>query len=373
MNRTMKWLAVAAAVTLGVGLSVGTGVMTASAHDHTDGVTCQAATVDLTSYPSGSTVAVTLDGVDQHPAFTEGGNYSFTHALTFDATHTSHTLVVAVTSPDGTADNGYTFTHTDVTPANCYTAPTTPPTPAPTTPPVVVVPAAQPCVLSGTSDTESGDLAPVLTTAGLVFDGPTAAGQAKDIYYRVTSGNAQGITGMSVTYAGTSVDHAAQVIIEVNRFGTTGYATLSTNLSAAEATGTVNLMTNGTWYTSKIASGPGSLAWVSTGNTETFAQLIANYPNNVLLSAPSLHLESNSAADAHSVVTALSSSCGSMVYPPAVVVTPPVVTPPVTVTPQAPTAVHTGDVSPMAPWFPVMAFLLLGSILAVAAVRKRTE
>lgn len=184
------------------------------------------------------------------------------------------------------------------------------------TPPPVIDPAA--CVATGTSDTEAGDLAPAQTEAGLVFDGPTAVGQSKDIYYRVSSGNAEGITGMSVTYGDTSVTYPAQVVVEVSaaNFPGSGFGTLSTNLAADQAVGTVDVQSSGTWYTSKIATGPGSLAWVSTGNTETYADLVSLIGVNHLLSAPSLHLQSNSPADAHSLVTSLTSSCGSFSYVP---------------------------------------------------------
>lgn len=351
MNRTMKWLAVAAAVTLGVGLSVGTGVMTASAHDHTDGVTCQAATVDLTSYPSGSTVAVTLDGVDQHPAFTEGGNYSFTHALTFDATHTSHTLVVAVTSPDGTADNGYTFTHTDVTPANCYTAPTTPPAPA-----------AQPCKVTGTAYTEDG-LPATLADGEQSYVG--GSGHALNWLIPV-SGNLQGFTTAGYTITSQSGYHVGYRFV-LHSNGTTGYTSVTAepymNGWVAGQTGTFTITPATLVWNSHIANGnPGA-----QDHPVSITAMAALIPNNQLISV-GLHLGSTEKADTHSTVSKIT-GCVMFTAAPTGGSTPP----PVTVTPQAPTAVHTGDVSPMAPWFPVMAFLLLGSILAVAAVRQRTE
>ena len=224
-----------------------------------------------------------------------------TLAAPLDTTPGDHTATV-------NADKGFTFADGSKTQQVPYTVPAQV-TGLPCYPPAT-------CVATGTHDTEAGDLAPSQTAAGLLFDGPTAVGQAKDVYYRVSSGNAQGITGMSVTYGDTSTEFPAQVVVEILRTGTSGFATLSTNLSAAQAVGTVDIQNSGTWYTNKIASGPGSLAWVSTGNTETFADLIANYPANKLLSAPSLHLQSNSTSASHSLVTHLASSCGSFSYVP---------------------------------------------------------
>jgi hypothetical protein len=164
------------------------------------------------------------------------------------------------------------------------------------------------CVVNGKSDTEQGDLSPVLTEAGLVFDGPTEPGQGKDIYYRVTSGNAQGITGIGYTVAPGSVGFTAQINIEVNPHNAIGsYTTLAANESGS---GTFsNMETQPIWWATRIHSGPGSLS-----QTLTLTQLIALMPNNTLYSAPSLHLQSNSLSTAHSVVTSMTSSCHSYNY-----------------------------------------------------------
>ena len=164
------------------------------------------------------------------------------------------------------------------------------------------------CVVNGKSDTEQGDLSPVLTEAGLVFDGPTELRQGKDIYYRVTSGNAQGITGIGYTVAPGSVGFTAQINIEVNPHNSLGnYTTLAANESGS---GTFsNMETQPIWWATRIHSGSGSL-----NQTLTLTKLIELMPNNTLYSAPSLHLQSSSPSSAHSVVTALTSSCHSYNY-----------------------------------------------------------
>lgn len=182
----------------------------------------------------------------------------------------------------------------------CYTPP----------PPIV-------CVATGTSDTEAGDLAPVQSAAGLVFDGPTAVGQARDIYYRVSAGNAQGLSGIGYTVT-EQEGYGVQIVIEVNPNvdldatpGVNHYATLST--LALSGTGTFsNLENESIWYTSKIAYGSTG----GQGHPLTLAQLAAIMPENTLLSAPSLHLQTASTEDTHNVVTALTSNCGSFNYVP---------------------------------------------------------
>ncbi|MEO6534152.1 MAG: hypothetical protein ABIO06_11345 [Pseudolysinimonas sp.] len=198
-----------------------------------------------------------------------------------------------VLNGDGTAT--YAFTNTTWTNVDCY-------------PPVS-------CTLSGTSDTESGDLAPVQGLDGLIFDGPTAVGQAKDIYYRVLSGNAQGISGIGYTVAPGSNGFTAQIVIEVDPNtdlsatpGVNHYATLTAVVSGSGVF--TNLETQAIWYTNKIAYGDAG----GQGNPITYAALVALMPANTLLSAPSLHLQSNSPADAHSVVSSLTSSCGTFSY-----------------------------------------------------------
>ncbi len=152
------------------------------------------------------------------------------------------------------------------------------------------------------------DVAPVLTDAGLVFNGPSAP--AINWYQRVSAGNAQGLTGMQYTIAPGSTGFVAQLKVEVNPHSKLGgindltYATLSTIGNASS--GTIDAQ-NGLWYTSKIAySSPGG-----QGNPLSWDDLIALMPDNTLLSAPSLHLQTNSTADSHSVVTEVTSSCGT--------------------------------------------------------------
>jgi hypothetical protein len=214
------------------------------------------------------------------------------------------------------------------------------------------------CVLSGASDTEAGDLPPVQSEDGLVFDGPTAVGQAKDIYYRVSSGNAQGITGIGYTVAPGAVGHTATINIEVNPNADLGSGVIHYATLAAFVTGSgvyTNLEVQPIWWTTKIAyAQPGG-----AGHPLTYAALVALMPNNTLFSAPSLHLQSSSPSSAHSVVTSLTSSCGSFNY----------VNSGTPVTP--PTSVKTGDGSPLAPWYPVMAFGTLGVLLSTAAARRK--
>jgi hypothetical protein len=151
------------------------------------------------------------------------------------------------------------------------------------------------------------DVAPALTTGGLVFNGPNA--QSVNYYQRVSSGNAQGITGMAYTLAPGTTGYKAELKVEVNPNADLGsgvihYATLSTIGTAP--TGTIDAQ-NAQWYTNKIAySSPGGM-----GNPLSWSALIALMPNNTLLSAPSLHLQSNSTADSHSIVKSVTSSCGT--------------------------------------------------------------
>jgi len=151
------------------------------------------------------------------------------------------------------------------------------------------------------------DLAPTLTAEGVVFDGPHA--QSVNYYQRVSAGNAQGLTGMSYTIAPGTTGYKAELKVEVDPNTSLGgatlsYATLSTIGTASE--GTIDAQ-NALWYTSKIAyASPGGM-----GNPLSWNAIIALMPNNTLLSAPSLHLQTNSTADSHSVVTSVTSSCGT--------------------------------------------------------------
>lgn len=166
-----KFIAGAIALVLGVGGAAGLGVSAASAHNFTDNVTCQAATVALANYDGGATVKVTLDGVVVHDTAPFGGAFQYNQALTFDANHQSHTMIVEVLSNDP----GYSFTHTKTSPANCYTEPKT----------IPILPAV---------------FHPATCDAASTFDVPA---QDPDVKYTVDSpsvGNGQALAaGVSVT------------------------------------------------------------------------------------------------------------------------------------------------------------------------------
>jgi hypothetical protein len=387
MNHTTKGLATLAALTLGIGLTVGTGALTASAAP-SPAVTYETVVWSMPSPNTGTASTYPQQGVSQHKGETSqtldvqvpatcGTQYQVdVYVQTNYSGEVDNTLALdalfksGLSGPDSAQDGAYLAGQGNnpgtagighawkfVKNSDCVTE-----TPPPTAPAVV------PCTLTGSTDTESGDVAPVLTDAGLVFNGPTNVGQGRDLYYRVSSGNAQSVTALSVTYGDTSVTYPAQVNIEVWRTGIVGtlYATLSTTLSAAQAVGTVNVMALPTWYTSKIASGPGSLA-----SPESYTALIANYPANKLLSGPSLHLQSNSPASAHSLVTALHSSCGSFSYV-KTVTTPPAVTPATPVAPVAPKGIHTGDSPVQTSGLLALLLLVVSTGLGIVALRKRS-
>jgi hypothetical protein len=172
------------------------------------------------------------------------------------------------------------------------------------------------CVVNTTIpwSAESGDVSPVQRADGLQFKGPHTA--AMDYYQRVTAGNMQGLTGMTVTYAPGGSGYQALVVVEVNTgnsigSGTNHYATISSVLGATDTSGTFNVQ-NGLWYTNKIDPGqPGGM-----DHPISWAAMTALMPQNTLLSAPSLHQQTQTGADAISVVTSLSSSCGSTNFVP---------------------------------------------------------
>lgn len=161
---------------------------------------------------------------------------------------------------------------------------------------------------------EPGDHAAVQGPNGLDFKG--ASVPAIDWYQRVLSGNAQGITYLSVTYAPGGTGQPAQVVIEVlapyfvTASDPSGYATLSTNLVAPS--GTINLLAPGIgWSSTHIASGAGSLA-----SPESYSNLVDQIGVNSLFSAPSLHLLTKSKSGDSSTVVSLNSSCGNNSYVP---------------------------------------------------------
>ncbi|HEU0206236.1 MAG TPA: hypothetical protein VFQ74_06055 [Pseudolysinimonas sp.] len=181
-------------------------------------------------------------------------------------------------------------------------------------------PTVVPCVVNTaipwSPESDTGDLAPTVGPDGLEFNGPHTA--AMDYYQRVTSGNMQGLTGMTVTYAPGGSGYQALVVVEVDPNvdlnatpGINHYATISSVLGAGDTSGTFNVQ-GALWYTNKIAySSPGG-----QGHPITWAAMIALMPHNTLLSAPSLHQQTQTGADASSVVTSLSSSCGSTNFVP---------------------------------------------------------
>lgn len=151
------------------------------------------------------------------------------------------------------------------------------------------------------------NLEPKFTAAGLVFDGPHE--DSVNWYQRVSAGNAQGLTGMKYTLAPGTTGFKAEVKVEVNPRTDLGkgyvtYTTLSSYGGAA--TGVVDVQA-GLWYASGIPYGQ----YGSLSTPVTWEQLIALMPNNTLLSAPSLHLQTRSTADSHSTVTSITSSCGT--------------------------------------------------------------
>lgn len=181
-----------------------------------------------------------------------------------------------------------------------------------------VAPAPVACVVNTSIPwaAEAGDLTPTVGPEGLQFTGPHTA--AMDYYQRVTAGNMQGLTGMTVTYAPGGSGYQALVVVEVDPNvdldatpGINHYATISSVLGAGDTSGTFDVQ-NGLWYTNKIAySSPGG-----QGHPISWAAMTALMPDNTLLSAPSLHQQTQTGADATSVVTSLSSSCGSTNFVP---------------------------------------------------------
>jgi hypothetical protein len=244
-----------------------------------------------------NTVKVVVDGVtvgDTTFGKTYGKDFIYSDSAT------AHTYSVTVVAWDGPAKEAWSFTKTG-TSVPCVVIPPKPP---------VIDPKA--CVAIPGWATE--DILPLQGQYGLIFAGPHPA--AVDTYQRVTSGNMQGLTGMSYTILPGSHDYVAQMNVEVNPNAILNaggpvlhYATLST--INAPTSGVIDAQ-NANWYTTKIAyASPGG-----QGHPITWAAMIALMPNNALLSAPSLHLQTQSTADSYSVVSAISSSCGATSFVP---------------------------------------------------------
>lgn len=166
---------------------------------------------------------------------------------------------------------------------------------------------------SSTWYTEYDDVPPTFVPNGLKFAGPNVPAVG---YLHPVSGNLMGVIGTSYTISEASGYHAALVYI-INRFGTTGYATISIepylNGWAPGQTGTFTVTNTTKVWTSKIPTGLGSQS-----NPATIAQMSVIFPDNELL-AQGIHLGTNSAAGQYTVVGGVS-GCGSVswVAPPAV-------------------------------------------------------
>ena len=170
------------------------------------------------------------------------------------------------------------------------------------------------CVASGPWGTE--DKAPTATAAGLAFNGPSV--QAVDIYQHIVSGNLQGITSASITYANTvNIGQPAQAVFEFNpnaplngSSSNTTFATASANLPAGTTGTTINLMDPSVkWSTTKLTYGtsnPGSL-----GDPVAWSDFVALFPDSVL-GAQGIHLLSNSTANDTSTVAVFNTSCGEL-------------------------------------------------------------
>jgi hypothetical protein len=167
------------------------------------------------------------------------------------------------------------------------------------------------CVATAGWATE--DIAPIQGQYGLIFAG--AHDKAVDTYQRANiDANMQGLKGMTYTINAGSHDFVAQMNVEVNPnadlgFGVKHYATLST--INAPITGKIYAQ-NALWYTSKIAyDKPGGM-----NDPITWEAMTALMPKNTLISAPSLHLQTSSTPESYSVVSSISSSCGTTNFVP---------------------------------------------------------
>ncbi|CAN5373778.1 hypothetical protein BH09ACT6_BH09ACT6_26510 [soil metagenome] len=172
------------------------------------------------------------------------------------------------------------------------------------------------CVVNTSIPWTTEDLAPVQGADGLEFNGPHTA--AMDTYQRVTAGNMQGLNSMTVTYTTGNSGYQALVVVEVDpntdlsaTSGVNHYATISSVTDVTD--GIVNVQ-DGLWYTNKIAYGDQG----GQGHPISWGAMTALMPQNTLLSAPSLHQQTQTGADATSVVKSLSSSCGSTSFVPSV-------------------------------------------------------
>lgn len=166
---------------------------------------------------------------------------------------------------------------------------------------------ADPCVSqSSTWFTEADDVPPTYVANGLKFAGPNVPAVG---YLHAVSGNLMGVIGTSYTISEASGYHAAFIYL-INRYGTTGYATISIepymNGWNAGDTGTFTVTSTTKVWTSKIPN-PGL---GSQSNPATIAQMSAIFPDNALL-AQGVHLGTNSSAGQYTVVSGIS-GCGGV-------------------------------------------------------------
>jgi hypothetical protein len=169
--------------------------------------------------------------------------------------------------------------------------------------PCFVPPPPQKCTPSGDWKTE--DIAPTVTQKGWLFSGPNV--KAVD-YYHPVSGNLQGLSDQSITYVNVLGFHPS-LVFEINRFGTSGYATVVAepylNDWAAGQSGTFTVTQSTKVWTSKIASGPGSQS-----EPIALSDMAALFPLNTLISE-GIHLGTNSSVYQYATVTQLD-GCASV-------------------------------------------------------------
>lgn len=176
------------------------------------------------------------------------------------------------------------------------------------------LPSPQTCTSTSTGYSE--DVAPEQREDGLYFEGGSGA---VDWYYP-TSGNLQGFTGQSITFADVA-GYQPSVTIVFNRFGTSGYANLVSewymNGGTAGESGTFSATPSSLWWTNKIASGAGSQS-----DPQPLSFFVNLWPTNQLISVGP-HLGSAQTSDTHSTVTGISgcANVGFVPTKPAAVVT----------------------------------------------------
>ncbi|OII15390.1 hypothetical protein BIU97_14555 [Curtobacterium sp. MCBA15_009] len=165
MQRTTTRILSGAAVSIVAGGIAAVAVAgIASAHTPVVSATCTDLHVSLTSYPSGSTADVVLDGADQGTTTFGREGYDRHYALDVTATHT---WSVAVTSGDG--DRRFDRTYSGASDAACVPTATATPTPsAPATPEPTGTPT------PSTTPTPSAPATPTASTPPTAPATPTA-------------------------------------------------------------------------------------------------------------------------------------------------------------------------------------------------------